>query len=246
MNDYLKLGLAALGGALLGGGGAYLYARQKYEKRIQAEVDSVRDAYKALIDDEGEGELSPFEAAVEEATQPSDDPPFDVDPELTRETTATLNEKITNLKFGEQARKPVKTRYSTMIDDLEYAAKDQAAREEDPTVPIVEGRPLTQERLHEMSVAFLIEVDAYANPPRGYETATVVYYKDDDILADEDDEQVNDHVTVLGTEALTRLRDVEDMETLFVRNPRLETDFEVTQVDGSFAELILGAEPSKG
>ena len=70
----------------------------------------------------------------------------------------------------------------------------------------------------------------------GYETVSLYYYNDD-ILATEDGEVVDNIDSVVGLEAIDVFGEIDDY-AVYVRNPRLRTDYEILRSAGNFEESV--------
>lgn len=69
-----------------------------------------------------------------------------------------------------------------------------------------------------------------------YERISLSYYADQ-ILADEDDEKVDDVDNVVGLESLTHFGEFED-DSVFVRNDRLKCDYEILLDQRTYSDVI--------
>ena len=69
-----------------------------------------------------------------------------------------------------------------------------------------------------------------------YERISLSYYADQ-ILADEDDEKVEDVDNVVGLESLTHVGEFED-DSVFVRNDRLKCDYEILLDQRTYSDVI--------
>lgn len=69
-----------------------------------------------------------------------------------------------------------------------------------------------------------------------YEKISLIYY-DDEVLADDDDELVDDIENVVGSEALTKFGEYED-DSVFVRNDRLKCDYEILLDQRNYSDII--------
>lgn len=79
----------------------------------------------------------------------------------------------------------------------------------------------------------------------GYSKITLTYYEGDLTLVDESDEPIPDIEGVIGRQSLLRFgHGTGDANTMFVRNERLATDFEVVRSTGKYAEEVLGLQHS--
>jgi hypothetical protein len=74
-----------------------------------------------------------------------------------------------------------------------------------------------------------------------YEKATVTYFSHDDVLADERDARIDGIDEQFGLENLERFgHGSEDPNIVYIRNDKLQIDFEVVKSDGSFTAEVLG------
>ena len=69
-----------------------------------------------------------------------------------------------------------------------------------------------------------------------YERISLSYYTDQ-ILADEDDEKVEDVDNVVGLESLAHFGEYED-DSVFVRNDRLKCDYEILLDQRTYSDVI--------
>ena len=69
-----------------------------------------------------------------------------------------------------------------------------------------------------------------------YERISLSYYADQ-ILADEDDEKVEDVDNVVGLESLIHFGEFED-DSVFVRNDRLKCDYEILLDQRTYSDII--------
>lgn len=69
-----------------------------------------------------------------------------------------------------------------------------------------------------------------------YELHSLKYYSDG-VLADDDDERIEDVAAVVGTGSLDTFGDFED-DAVHVRNHRLKSDFEILKVKREYSEVL--------
>ena len=69
-----------------------------------------------------------------------------------------------------------------------------------------------------------------------YERISLSYYADQ-VLADEDDEKVDDADNVVGLESLTHFGEFED-DSVFVRNDRLKCDYEILLDQRTYSDVM--------
>ena len=70
----------------------------------------------------------------------------------------------------------------------------------------------------------------------GYEKISLTYYGDQ-VLADENDELVEDVEGAVGFESLTHFREYED-DSVFVRNDRLKCDYEILLDQRTYSDVV--------
>lgn len=75
-----------------------------------------------------------------------------------------------------------------------------------------------------------------------FDKITLYYYTFDDVLIDDHDYIIEDYEEVTGTEAIAKL---EMQSSIYVRNERLESDYEVIRLEQSYYEDVLGVRKEK-
>lgn len=93
---------------------------------------------------------------------------------------------------------------------------------------------------------YIIHQDEFSTNESGFNQTTYEYYVVDGVLADEHD-QVIEHVDMLVGEAnLERWgHGSDDFNVLYIRNSRLELEFEICRNHSSYEEDVLGLERSE-
>lgn len=88
----------------------------------------------------------------------------------------------------------------------------------------------------------ILEEEYHTNEPK-HEQLVLLYYADE-VLADEKGGVVGRASKLLGDDSLKHFGyDPENPNTLFIRNDKRKTDFEVIRLDGTHGELVLGIAP---
>ena len=73
-----------------------------------------------------------------------------------------------------------------------------------------------------------------------YETGELTYYADG-ILADDGDDIIDDIESIVGEDSLLHFGEYEDdPDTVYVRNDRLKTDYEITRDERRYADVMDG------
>lgn len=211
-------------GAAVGGGLAYVYVKKDFNERfdelLETELEELREylaAKQAMerIDMGAEGTTSDDEAD------------FDFD-----EQTGIDYSKLANV-YKPQVEKEdlgavVRKHIPREEDDPEYEEE-----EAEPSEAAVTPKSLddTDDPIH------VIEEEEYFNSGNGYEKLSLTYYEGDNTLTDERDEIIPDIFALLPEEALLALP---DQYTVYVRNHNIKADFEISLVEGSYVEIVLG------
>lgn len=80
---------------------------------------------------------------------------------------------------------------------------------------------------------YRIEPTEYGEGPE-YDKQSLIFYEEDGVVADETDVIVDDPDSVIGLENLDHF---DSSDVIYIRNERLEIDYEVLKDPGSFAEV---------
>jgi hypothetical protein len=88
---------------------------------------------------------------------------------------------------------------------------------------------------------YIVHEDEYNENEDEHNQVTVTYFDGDDVLVDERERPIPDVDETIGLEA-TKLfgHGSRDPNIVYVRNDRLELDFEVVRSTGKYAEIVLG------
>jgi tetrahydromethanopterin S-methyltransferase subunit G len=222
----------AVVGALAGGGLTYILLKKrlemKYERIVKQEIQDAKEFYRRLnkTDENGEN-LSPEEVLEDlhgkEATEalrsyqgvtPEEN---QEDPEAEIETVAPS---------ADAAQTAVQNIFvnSAPIDDSGWNYDvENAIRAEHPDQP------------------YIIHHDEFFENEKEYEQTTLTFYEGDDTLADDKEAVVPDSDSTVGDDNLMRFgHGSKDENVVYVRNDRLELDFEIIRSDGKYSVEVLG------
>lgn len=102
----------------------------------------------------------------------------------------------------------------------------------------------TKLRAAKSGFPYVIHQDEIGEEPDVGGLTEYTYYEEDDVLADETDKIVHDRETMIGGDNLLRFGQGSGSEdVVFVRNPTLGEEFEITKSQNSYAREVLGIEP---
>lgn len=88
---------------------------------------------------------------------------------------------------------------------------------------------------------FVIHKDEHMANEDEFEQVTLTYFMGDDVLSDERDTVIAEPDVIVGLDNLQRFGEgSEDPNVVYIRNPRLEVDYEVIRSEGTFAQEVHG------
>ncbi len=120
---------------------------------------------------------------------------------------------------------------------MEYAAKlhKQGYTNYSNTDSLSEDSNVSEEKVVYNGKPYVISPDEFGEFD-DYETISLTYYADQ-VLADEDDELVEDIEETVGFESLNAFGEYED-DSVFVRNDRLKCDYEILLDQRKYSDVI--------
>lgn len=150
-----------------------------------------------------------------------------------------------------------------LIRDLNYGSTEEEVRDELPEPSAAEVRPEQESRrmtieeataidyesdeikamlvLRNSEEPYIITVDEFMEAMPNYDKLSFTYFEGDDILADEREKPITEINATVGEDHLTMFgRFSKDKNIVYVRNERIETDFEITRDEQSFGEVVAG------
>ena len=148
-------------------------------------------------------------------------------------------EEIDSVKAAFAERKPVNTNIAKLKPDLvNYAAKLQ---EEGYTNYTEHSKKNTEEKKDDPmpNEPYVISPDNYGENDN-YTQISLVYYAGDGVLADDEDEVVEDIEATVGEDFAEHFGEYED-DSVFIRNDRLRCDYEILRDNRSFSDVAEGS-----
>lgn len=89
-------------------------------------------------------------------------------------------------------------------------------------------------------VPYVIHHNEFDDDDQGYSRSTLTYYEGDDILTDEHDVPVHNHLRIVGLLRFGHGSD--DPNVVYIRNDRLAAEYEILRDSGYYQVEILGEE----
>jgi hypothetical protein len=91
-------------------------------------------------------------------------------------------------------------------------------------------------------VPFIMHLEEYQQSECSHQV-TITYFEGDDVLVDESDEVISKKDEVVGMENLNKFGyGSNDPNVVYVRNPKLDVEYEILRHQGHYAKEILGLE----
>lgn len=142
------------------------------------------------------------------------------EPDDIRNKANQAKEKLGVAEYAARLQEHGYTNYSNIEANGKNASYN---KKEEESEPMAEDKP------------YVIEPEEFGEIDE-YESISLTYYSDN-ILADDNDELVEDVDTIVGVESLSRFGEFED-DSVFVRNDRLKCDYEILLDQRSYSDVI--------
>lgn len=221
--------LSAAAGAVAG----YMYALKLLEKKFaELALEEIEDArlYYARRNKDGE-----FADPVALASGYAD------------EVVEEISEKLVESKtFAEQlgyipGEPPAKQDEKQQIEVKESLSKNifdssQPVEDEDDEFDLE-----AEKQKRDPKRPYILSHDEFFNAEYDWNQNSLTYFQGDDVLVDEQDSPINDVRNTIGEENLRFGHGSKDANIVYIRNHKLELDFEVTRSFGKYTEEVLGA-----
>lgn len=177
---------------------------------------------------------------------------------MTDQVNAAVEEEFANLRAHfdakEQARlgeenKPPLTELENIVEERGYAPTTevhdevQNAFEQDEPQPEPEDpwNQIVEQQNRGPIHPYIIHQDEHMANEDDYTQVTLTYFSGDDVLADERDTVIAEPDVIVGLDNLQKFgHGSNDPNTVYIRNPRLEVDYEVIRSEGTFAQEVHG------
>lgn len=243
-NNPVTLALVGAAGLAVGGAGGYFLTkrllRKYYSDLAEVEIAQAKEFYAGVYKTDADGAvLTPQEV-------------------LSQRHGAAAAADALRTYSGRQVTQEIleKDEMATALDEQDEAAVirlEERARHEEPRATPSEMRNVfidpsfdyeEEKKLRSRERPYIITHDEYFDKDVSFEDQTLTYYEDDDTLVDEKDKPVDD-LDLVGEDHLARFgHGSRDRNIVYVRNEKLEMDFEIVLAKGSYLEALgLGPEP---
>lgn len=218
MDKKVVIAAAALAGAAVGAVSTYFLTRKSIEKKyadsFDAEVEKARTYYKKLYKQD---EFATPEKAAENLHTSAKA----VDMALPADT---LQEIVSKLEYG-----------SAAVTTVRKPTKSEATRRGSKVTNTYEAEYVPREN------PYIVTDEEFMNDDTTRAKISLEYFAVDDVLLDEDEQIIDNVEELVGADNLGRFGfRSNDVNVVYIRNDRLEMDFEVTRREGSYKEMMEG------
>lgn len=180
----------------------------------------VKTKYEQLAQEEINSMKEVYSKRSEEAENESDSDETPVDPEVARAKAEEAKDKPSVSEYAARIQKHGYVNYSDPASINEEDAEEEEQKGEDT----------------EVLAPYVISPEESGN--EGYDIVSLTYYADK-VLADENDELIENVDELVGFESLSHFGEYED-DSVYVRNDRLGIDYEILLDQRTYAEARKG------
>jgi hypothetical protein len=204
------------------------------KEKAKSELISEGEGYSQPVTAEDVDELQEREAEEEEERNAFVDlPPWNYDKEL-----ASRNGRSSFIMQLEEKAKQER-------EAEEKAKQEREAEEEEERNAFVDLPPWNYDKelaSRNGDVPFIMHLEEYQQSECSHQV-TITYFEGDDVLVDESDEVISKKDEVVGMENLNKFGyGSNDPNVVYVRNPKLDVEYEILRHQGHYAKEILGLE----
>lgn len=203
---------------------------EKYEDILTQEIEAAKGFYKRMVK---EGEFETPEGAVQ-ALVPDEvvkavnsyqgrdrAVPYNRPDDIPKEAPAPVEVEVEKAEITQNVFVDARTDPRDWDYNVEISA-----REANPDQP------------------YVISFDEFVEGLPSQEQATLSYYVEDDTLADERDQPIDNTDYTVGDDNLLRFgHGSNDKNIVYVRNEKISMDFEIVRSHGSYSQEVLGIMP---
>ena len=217
----------------------YFIGKAKVEKDCEEECQRVREQYKKKLEKVTE-DASQHIREINNVTNQSLERM--AEERLTKvPDKPSLNELMKKYR-GEREEKEMRDPEYNDYDEVEGPPDEPSEDIDDydePTQEELEDEEARQAEMRERymnSKPKLITYEDFENGLPGFDQKSLLYYQGNDTLTTDDDELVDDREALVGSCMEQYGYEDSEEKTIFVRNYKLETDYEIIKIFGDFVE----------
>lgn len=214
--------ISALAGGAAGSTLTYFLVKKKFQQRADDEIASVKRQTALLRKD----------------------------PDAIRETLGSDSPVLSAAEYEALTPAEVKTAVESFAENFNQV--NNIPEPNDDEVPFQHGNlwqnqpiKLPADYVRPPEGPYVVTRDEHGEEPN-FEVETLTYYEADHTLADSNDQPIDEIDAAIGLEHLQMFgMGSEDVNIVFVRNPRINMDYEVQLNVGSYFVSVLGLDPEQ-
>ena len=235
--------LIFLGGALSGAALSYFYLNKRYTDKLNKEIEDLRGSYDSIFEEQRK-RIKEAESELNKGVTSTDVVNHVIDIQEEKKVNYASYSKD-GVKFNPETfhdKSSIKEPEPRDLETLHPVDSDEDDEEEEEYSELTDEEANyiavnelnMQHELNRGDKPKLIKYEDYGED-HTLETATLLYYVDNDILTTEDEEEIPDPRMLVGN-CLDKFgfRD-SDENSIFVRNSRLGFDYEIVKVYDSYS-----------
>ena len=232
MKDSLKTLFMFSFGAAVGSVVTFFGVKKYYEVKADLEVESVRDAYNNRI-----SEIEPIKTSIDgdikgPKTIDSDEKHYSK--KNVSDIVKSLNNKPPLTDYTKYFKETKEKESDDILAESETPPDDEPYTDEEDKMQTLEYidhelNGASREAIRDDKPPYVIDRESYELTCDHYDKLDLLYYIHDDILCDDDNTEVG-RMVLLGTCIEESGFADNDDESLFVRNDKTMTDFEITKI----------------
>lgn len=119
--------------------------------------------------------------------------------------------------------------------EVELATPEYVEPEENAAYHMIADNPSDDE-----DEPYVITFEDWSESEPGQDQEALIWYEEDEVLTTEHGEVIDSVEETIGDGVFFFGKGSRDQNVVYIRNPKLETDYEVFRKDGSYAELVHG------
>lgn len=227
---------AILAGVAVGSAATYLVVskrlKEKYRREADEQIEDVKNHYYTtiVVRDDAKGDLDELAAKYREETIEE----RAVASEIISENGYTSYDKVP------PAEDEPEISVTQAIMEAAAPRERNVFESDDPDIYFDLEEELERRRARP-NEPYVITKDEFDQGEMDFNQSQLTYFDGDGVLTDSQDTPIDDIDKIIGNENVLRFGHASgDPKIVYIRNARLELDFEVTHSDGKFAKEILG------
>lgn len=218
MNQNLKNIIIFVGGVTAGAAGGILGTKQYFKKKYAEKADQDIEAMRIWYDEQ-------VDAIINYLPEENEDGEVISEEKVVEESVKKHGDSVNYSSKYKRKNKPFEDVYGDLGETL--SEEDEAALAE--TIANSEESKSNYGRAPK-----IISEDSLGELPGYIESSVLMYYTEDDVLTDEEDNIIDDPEYFVGNCLEQFDFKHSDESVIFVRNFSLDTVYEISKVDGAF------------